>query len=116
MAMLATLLVASAPAATVNWVSYPLRPGETALLSGGGFSSSSKIELTASDGTKTAASALDVSESALKFTVPSSATGALDVSVDGSEPYPLNVPDVWWWQVSAPKGGVGSSCGGPPGR
>ena len=47
--------------------------------------------------------ALDVSDAALKFKVPD-ASKAYDVSVDGSAPLCLNLPDPWWWQ-----GDVGNS-------
>ena len=83
---------------TLNWVSHN---GDVALLGGGGFSNGSTVTLRSDeDAAETTAPALDVSEAALKFRVPS-ATSAYDVSVDGSAPLCLNLADPWWWQVPA---------------
>lgn len=43
---------AAAPGVSINWLSTPVLNGETVLASGGGFTNSSKIELTSADGTK----------------------------------------------------------------
>lgn len=96
--------------ATINWVSDPLRAGEIGMVAGGGFTNASKVTLTDSSGNTAVAAALDVTDAALKFAMPAgSAQQVYDVSVDGSAPYPINVPDVWWWQgdngnVSTPSG------------
>ena len=104
--MPSALAAAMAPAAVhLNWVSHG---GDVALLGGGPFSNSSTVELTCSGhgGATTDAEqlahrsttpALDVSDAALKFRVPDP-TKAYDVSVDGSAPLCLNLPDPWWWQ------------------
>ena len=49
------------------------------------------------------AAPVQVTDSALKFQLPVSSTAmaAYDVSVDGSAPLPINLPDVWWWYVEA---------------
>ena len=89
----------AASTVTVNWVSDPLRPGSTGLIAGGGFSNFSKVTLTDSSGKATVAAAIDVADGALKFTMPAGAAQvAYDVTVDGSVPFPINVPDAWWWQ------------------
>eukprot|EP01046_Picozoa_sp_COSAG06_P020567 COSAG06_NODE_1510_length_9237_cov_9.498140_5_plen_431_part_00 len=126
--LLAALLAqrsAESPAVTLNWVSHS---GNYALLGGGGFTNGSHVELTVgvsaadavaagccSDPTtccelttccavsRSVTGALDVSDAALKFKVPD-ASKAYDVSVDGSAPLCLNLPDPWWWQ-----GDVGNS-------
>ena len=104
---------AAPPAVTINWVSDPLRPGEIGMIAGGGFSAASKVTLTDSSGKAVVTAAIDVTDSALKFAMPVATTAqqvdVYDVSVDGSAPYPINVPDVWWWQgdngnVSTPSG------------
>jgi len=106
----AAVCATHAAPATVNWVSDPLRPGGIGLIAGGGFTAASKVTLTDSAGKATVAAAVDVSDAALKFTMPATTEQqAYDVSVDGSAPYPINVPDVWWWQgdqgsVSTPSG------------
>ena len=104
-------LVLTAPAAAdvhLNWVSHD---GGVALLGGGPFTNASSVTLTSAadaDGAGAAARSavtvpgLDVSGAALKFRVPD-ATQAYDVSVDGSAPLCMNLPDPWWWQVRAPR-------------
>jgi hypothetical protein len=95
---------------TINWVSDPLRAGEIGMIAGGGFSAASKVMLTDSLGKAVVTAAIDATDSALKFVMPAAAAQQVyDVSVDGSAPYPINVPDVWWWQgdngnVSTPSG------------
>ena len=118
----AATAAATAATVTVNWVSYPLREGETALVAGGGFEASSRVELTGADGKTLSLNPFDVTESALKFTVPAGAPAAAALSIDGTRPYDLNVPDVWWWQgdqgnASTPAGWLrvfGRSIGLPP--
>ena len=85
----------------LNWVSHN---GASALLGGGPFTDQSKVTLTPSSSNTAAAPAgpttvpaLDVSNAALKFQVPD-ATQAYDISVDGSAPLCMNLPDPWWWQ------------------
>eukprot|EP00658_Telonema_sp_P-2_P081035 TRINITY_DN8200_c0_g1_i1.p1 TRINITY_DN8200_c0_g1~~TRINITY_DN8200_c0_g1_i1.p1 ORF type:complete len:314 (-),score=66.34 TRINITY_DN8200_c0_g1_i1:116-1057(-) len=112
---LLTMLVASAhagqqSAVTVDWVSSPLRPDEIAMVSGDGFSPSSRVTLTSTDGSSLNPSAFDVSPSSLKFLMPKAAhTTAYDLTIDDSVPLPVNLPEVWWWQgdqgnVSSPGG------------
>jgi hypothetical protein len=86
--------------------------GGAALLGGGPFSTQSKVTLTATGGgggadaapepeiATTTVPALDVSGAALKFRVPDTAQ-AYDISVDGSAPLCMNLPDPWWWQGDA---------------
>lgn len=101
---------AAPPSVTINWVSDPLRAGEIGMIAGGGFSAASKVTLTDSSGKAVVTAAIDATDSALKFAMPAAAQQTVyDVSVDGSAPYPINVPDVWWWQgdngnVSTPSG------------
>ena len=99
--LLAAQLAAAPSEVNLNWVSHN---GDVALLGGGGFSNGSSVTLRSGssdeDAAETTAPALDVSEAALKFRVPS-ATSAYDVSVDGSAPLCLNLADPWWWQVRA---------------
>jgi hypothetical protein len=101
---------AAAGPVTINWVSDPLRAGEIGMVAGGGFSAASKVTLTDSSGKAVVTAAIDATDSALKFAMPAAAAQQVyDVSVDGSAPYPINVPDVWWWQgdngnVSTPSG------------
>lgn len=97
--LLGSMLLASAQRGPVhlNWVSHG---GDFALLGGGPFSNSSTVELTSESATADEHSttpALDVSDAALKFRVPDPSK-AYDVSVDGSAPLCLNLPDPWWWQ------------------
>eukprot|EP01051_Picozoa_sp_SAG22_P023467 SAG22_NODE_6068_length_906_cov_1.055762_1_plen_192_part_10 len=108
----------AAAATTVNWVSSPAKHGETVLVNGGGFSEASTVTLTAADGTKTTAEALDVLPTGLKFKLPAASSAAAavasdyaayDVSVSGSDSLPLNTPDIWWWQGD---GGNFSTPGG----
>ena len=109
-ALLLLLAIAAAPAHSavhLNWVSHN---GAAALLAGGPFTATSKVTLvsssTDSDSATTATTttttvpALDVSNAALKFRVPG-ASQAYDVSVDGSAPLCMNLPDPWWWQGDA---------------
>ena len=109
-ALLLLLAIAAAPAHSavhLNWVSHN---GAAALLAGGPFAATSKVTLvsssTDSDSATTATTttttvpALDVSNAALKFRVPG-ASQAYDVSVDGSAPLCMNLPDPWWWQGDA---------------
>ena len=57
------------------------------------------MTLTDAAGKATVAAAIDATDGALKFTMPAGAAQvAYDVTVDGSAPYPINVPDAWWWQ------------------
>ena len=112
----------------LNWVSHN---GGTALLGGAPFSSASKVTLTTSSSsaagnsntpatTTVVVPALDASSSALKFRVPDPKQ-AYDVSVDGSAPLCMNLPDPWWWQgnegnTSTPSGWLrvfGRSIGSP---
>ena len=95
-------------APTLSWASVPLLPSSLALLSGGGFHNRSEVRLIGQDGATHMATALDVSAAALKFEMPA-APGAYDVSVDGSAPLAVNVPEVWWWQGDA---GHASTPGG----
>lgn len=109
LSLLSAGLAANQPI-TLSWASSPIMPGETALLSGGGFRNTSLVKLTSKSGHSLTVPALDVSNAALKFTLPSdAAAGAYDVSVDGSPPLPINTPDVWWWQGD---GGNASTPGG----
>ena len=104
-----TTLVDLSTATTLSWVSHPLRPGETAIVSGGELKNSSVILLKNHAGSKMA-DAIDASTTALKFTLPpGSAVEAWDLSIDGSDPLPINLPDVWWWQGDA---GSSSTPGG----
>ena len=103
------VLVHLSTAATLSWISHPLRPGETAVVSGGELTNSSVIRLTSHAGSKTA-TAVDASTTALKFALPSgSAVEAWDLSIDDSNPIPINLPDIWWWQGDA---GSSSTPGG----
>jgi hypothetical protein len=89
--------------AAIDWASTPVAANETVLLLGGPFSAASKISLSRS-GSAAASfspSALQSSDSSLKFVLPPSAgDGAAlaqwDVSVDGSALYTLNAPQPWW--------------------
>ncbi len=109
----------------LNWVSHN---GGAALLGGAPFSPASKVTLTTGGGTgsdaaattTTVVPALDAGNSALKFHVPDPKQ-AYDVSVDGSKPLCMNLPDPWWWQgdagnTSSPSGWLrvfGRSIGSP---
>lgn len=100
---------------TVNWVSSPTKHGDTVLVNGGGFAEGATVTLTAADGTKTTAKALDVLPTGLKVKLPPMPAGAAsdfaayDISIDGSDSLPVNVPDIWWWQGD---GGNFSTPGG----
>lgn len=98
-------LVGSASAApTLNWASLPARDGETVIASGGGFTNASVVTLAGADGTKHTVQSLNAHDSGISFQLPSGTIGGMslyDVSVDGSAPFILNAPDVWWWQGDA---------------
>ena len=63
-------------------------------------SSSADSDSATTAATTTTVPALDASNAALKFRVPGAAQ-AYDVSVDGSAPLCMNLPDPWWWQGDA---------------
>ena len=97
--------------ATLDWVSHPVLPGDTVMVSGGGFSDSPVVTLAplgSCAGTRsTSLSPTDVSANGLMFRLPNRTARCLNrdqdpydrytVSVDGSDAIPLNEPDVWWF-------------------
>ena len=88
---------------TLSWVSHPLRPGETAIVSGGALSNASNVTLTTASGKQCNLKAFDSSSdgAALKFTMPAATSiEAYDLSIDGAS-LPINLPEAWWWQGDA---------------
>ena len=94
------LLLGVHAAVTISWISSPIRPGETAMVAGGGFSypdHRTTVLLRSADGSEQNITAFDVSHTALKFQMPTTAQSmAYDLVIGDSEPVPLNSPDVWW--------------------
>ena len=85
---------------TIDWVSSPLRPGEIALVSGGGFSDGQIVTLVPSQGPAVNISSFDVSVAGLKFTVPQTGSDdhslmAYDMFIGDSGKLQINTPEVW---------------------
>eukprot|EP00041_Stephanoeca_diplocostata_P029079 m.848888 g.848888 ORF g.848888 m.848888 type:complete len:528 (+) comp23490_c2_seq17:528-2111(+) len=91
------------------WASYPVLPNETVVIGGAGFEAtdmgtngleSTKIviqPLSNGSSSPTQVMAAQVSGDAVKVTIPASLPlDAYNISVNGSEPISVNVPDIWW--------------------
>ena len=96
--------------ASLNWMSQLIAANETVLLAGGGFNTSSVVQLTRPGMPTITTNPLHVSEVALSFILPAAVSSlSWGVTVDGSNELWLNAPEIWWWQGDL---GVAASVGG----
>jgi hypothetical protein len=110
MQALLLLLCSRASSVVITWASEPVQPGETLLLSGGGFDASCNATFTTTSGAPTTLTAPAVdghaTPSSLKFIVPLALPAdvfalSLACSDGASAPALLNAASPWWVQGDA---------------
>ena len=89
----------TAAAPVITWGSFPIKPGQTVLLSGSNFPAGAAVSISGVNrGSSASAKAITAQSSShsLKFVLPESLQqDVFAISVAGSRPYFLNAPDVW---------------------